>query len=88
MADRFSDVADTPAMPPRGCVVVVPDDARSLATVAKALYVGTGGSIVMRGIDDATDQLWKNIPSGALIPFRVAAIRATGTTAADMLALY
>ena len=88
MADRFSGISDTPAMPPRGCVVVVPDDARALTTVAKALYVGTGGTIVMRGIDDGSDQVWKNIPSGALIPFRVAAVRATGTTATDMLALY
>jgi hypothetical protein len=36
----------------------------------------------------AADQLWKNVSSGAILPFRAQYIRATGTTAADILALY
>jgi len=42
----------------------------------------------MRGVNGEADQVWKNVPSGAILPFRAQYVRATGTTAADILALY
>lgn len=70
---------------------MVPSDTNDLADVPKGIYVGTGGAIAMIGVNaptDATGVTWKNVPSGALIPFRARRVLATGTTAADMLALY
>ena len=67
---------------------MVPHDSNALADIPKALYVGTGGDIAMRGLNGSTDQLWKNVTSGAVLPFRAQFVRATGTTAADLLALY
>lgn len=55
---------------------------------AKALYVGTGGDITMQGVDGSADQLWKAVPTGTILPFRALYVRATGTTATDILALY
>lgn len=88
MADAFSTTADAVASPARRALAVVPHDSNELTDIPKALYVGTAGNVTMRGVDGSTDQLWRNVPAGALIPFRARYIRATGTTAADILALY
>ena len=69
-------------------IVVDANDSNALSDIPKALYVGTGGSITMRGVAGSSDQLWKNVPAGAVLPFRVQYVRATGTTATDLLALY
>ena len=88
MTDAFSGVADASYAPATRAVVVTPDDANPLADIPKALFVGTGGAIAMRGVNGTADQTWKNVPSGAILPFRARYVRATGTTAADLLALY
>lgn len=88
MPDAFSAAADSASAPARRALAVTPHDSTALADIPKALFVGTGGTITMRGVDGSTDQLWRNVPSGALIPFRAQFVRATGTTAADILALY
>lgn len=87
MADPFSNSADAVSAPATRAVAVVPNDAVPLADVPKALYVGTGGTIVMRGTG-AADSVWANVPSGTVLPFRARYVRAAGTSAADILALY
>ncbi len=88
MADNFSSVADSAAAPARQAVAVTPHDSNAIPDIPKALYIGTGGNLTMRGAGGAADQLWKNVPSGTVLPFRAQYVRATGTTAADILALY
>lgn len=88
MADQFSAHGDSVSAPATRAVAVVPHDAEALADIPKALFVGTGGSIAMRGAGGGADQLWKNVPDGAILPFRAQFVRATGTNAADILALY
>jgi hypothetical protein len=87
MTDQFSNSADRVSAPATRAVAVVPDDAAALGEVPKALYVGTGGTITMRG-SGASDSVWANVASGTVLPFRARYVRATGTTAADILALY
>ncbi|AJP73133.1 spike base protein, RCAP_Rcc01079 family [Sphingomonas hengshuiensis] len=88
MADSFANLADHISAPATRTVAVVPHDTNALTNIPKALYVGTGGNIAMRGVNGTIDQSWKNVPSGCILPFRAQYIRATGTTAADLLALY
>lgn len=88
MTDFFSQSADSVSAPARRALAVTPHDANALTDIPKALYVGTAGHIAMRGVDGSADQLWKNVPAGTLIPFRAQYVRAAGTTAADILALY
>jgi hypothetical protein len=88
MADPFSGRADSVSSPARRAVAIVPHDSNALAEIPKALFVGTGGTIAMRGVGGGADQLFKNVPNGTVLPFRAQFIRATGTTAADILALY
>ncbi|WP_326525293.1 spike base protein, RCAP_Rcc01079 family [Sphingomonas sp.] len=88
MADQFLSFADQPSAPATRCVAVTPHDSNALTDIPKALYVGTGGSITMRGTGDGGDRIWAGIASGSVIPFRASHIRATGTTASNILALY
>jgi len=88
MSDGFSGVVDSLAAPARRAASVVPSDTQALAEVPKALFVGTGGTLTMRGVGGGGDQLWKNVADGTVLPFRAEYVRATGTTAADILALY
>lgn len=88
MADQFSTSADQVSAPATCAVAITPHDSNPLSDIPKGLYVGTGGTIVMRGVNGASDQIWRNVPSGAVLPFRALYVRATGTTATDLLALY
>lgn len=87
MADPFSGV-DSLVAPATRAAAVIPHDSNPLTDIPKALFVGTGGSLTMRGVNGSADQIWKNVPDGAILPFRARYVRATGTSAADILALY
>lgn len=69
------------------CAAVTTSDTNA-QPVGRGLFVGTGGNVTMRLVDDSADTLWKNIPSGSLLAVRPAFIRATGTTAADMVIVF
>ena len=88
MSDPFSGVTDAPYAPATRALAVTPDDTSPLPDVPKGLYVGSGGTIAMRGVNDVADRSWKNVPAGTVLPFRALFVRATGTSAADILALY
>ncbi|MBY5974948.1 hypothetical protein KUV28_21525 [Ferrimonas balearica] len=66
---------------------VMPDDDTDLPVIPRALYVGTGGDIVIR---DAAgrDRVRKNVAAGTEIAFRGVRVMATGTTASDILAIW
>lgn len=87
MTDPFSTRADSVSAPAQRARAVTPHDSNPLPDVPKALYVGSGGTITMRGSGDSTDSIWSNVPSGSIVPFRPSHVRATGTTASDILAL-
>lgn len=87
MADPFAALNDSAATPSRAPYAVTPSDAAMLPMVPKALFVGTGGTIVLRGIDGASDVTFRNVASGQTIDVRAQFVRATGTTAADIVAL-
>lgn len=88
MSDPFANLADQLSAPATRAVAVTPHDSDPLTDSPKALYVGTGGNITMRGVNGTADTLWKNIPAGTVLPFRARYVRATGTSATDLLALY
>lgn len=54
----------------------------------RALFVGTGGNLTLRMPGDTADVILKNVPSGTTLTIRPSHVRATGTTAADIVALY
>lgn len=88
MSDQFSNRADQVSAPATRAVAVTPHDSNALAEIPKALFVGSGGTIVLRGAGGGSDTTWRNVPSGSVLPVRAQYVRAAGTTAADILALY
>jgi hypothetical protein len=88
MADQFSGHGDAVSAPATRGAAVAPHDANALPDIPKALFVGTGGSLAVRGAGGGADVLFRNVPDGSVLPFRAQYVRATGTTAADIVALY
>lgn len=86
MPDPFDNFGDSPLAPSRSVKAVTPSDSDALPTLPKALYVGTGGHVTVRCADDSADVVFRNVPSGSIIRARTRYVRATGTTAADILA--
>jgi hypothetical protein len=85
--DPFKGTADASFAPATDCFAITPDDAAELTRATKALYVGTGGDVVVRPLAGTTDIRFRNVPSGGLLDIRVAAVRSTGTTAGDIVGL-
>lgn len=73
--------------PARTSFAISPSDSQELAVLPRAVYVGTGGNLTLRLIDDAQDVVFRNVPSGQILDLRARFIRASGTTAADLVGL-
>lgn len=86
MPDQFVAFADSPSAPSRAPFTLIPSDTVILPVIPKAIYVGTGGSIALRGIDGVADVTFVNVPSGATLDVRPQFVRATGTTASNLVA--
>lgn len=67
--------------------VVTPHNTNEFVKVSRAIYVGTGGNVnlVTR---DGTTLLFSNVQDGTVLPIRARQVRATGTTATDIIAIY
>lgn len=85
--DPFEEYRDSPVAPARDAFAITPQDGADLSVAPKAIYVGTGGSVVLRGVDSSGDTVFANVATGTILPVRVRAIRATGTTASDIVGL-
>ena len=85
--DPFVSFADHPTAPAQTCFQVTPDDVADLPAVTKAIYVGTAGDLTLRMTNNATDVTFRNIPAGFILDVRAIAVRATGTSASDIVGL-
>jgi hypothetical protein len=69
---------------------VSPNDLQTLGTTYHktgwGLWVGTGGHVSVVGSDGVT-VVFKNVPSGTLLPIHVIQVNSAGTTAGDIVAL-
>ena len=65
----------------------VPVALQGTAKHAAALFIGVGGDISLVGTD-GTAVVFKNVPSGALLPIHAITVNATGTTASAIVALF
>lgn len=97
----FGQVVDTPnpltllgrlkalldaILPARIAYPVVPSDAVALDPLPRGIYVGTGGDVTVRPIGSAADVTYKNMSDCSYIGIRVSHVRATGTTAGNLIA--
>jgi hypothetical protein len=86
--DRFDHFGDSVSDPARQAAPVTPSNDQPLARIPKALFVGTGGDIRLRCTDDDAPVLFRNIPSGSILPVRAGHILMDGTSATDLVGLF
>ena len=86
MSDRFENVNGL-ADPARQAFAITPHATNEIDPLPKAMFVGTGGNIVGRPVGSSADVTFKNLADGQILDVRFQYIRASGTTAADILGL-
>ncbi|KUO54151.1 MAG: hypothetical protein APF82_00450 [Sphingomonadales bacterium BRH_c42] len=85
--DPFQNSTDSLISPAQYCFAITPSDSGDLDRVTKALYIGLGGDVTLRALDNDVDVTFRNVASGAILDVRVSAVRAAGTTAANIVGL-
>lgn len=85
--DPFENSSDSLIAPAKSAFTITPDDNADLVGATKAVYVGNSGDIVVRPVDGEDDVTFRNVVAGTVLAIRVRAIRASGTTASDLVGL-
>lgn len=87
MSDKYAQFGNSLISPASSSFAIVPHDSEEQPSITKAIYVGTGGDVSLRLADDASDRVFRNVADGSILDLRVRFVRATGTTAADLVGL-
>ena len=66
---------------------VTPNDSADLALTARALYIGGAGNINLDTVTGTT-VVFSRLTAGTILPLQVKRVRATSTTATNIVALY
>ena len=83
--DPFAFNSDTPTAPAAQAFAIIPSNTVELPQPTKAIYVGTGGHVTLRALRSSADVVYRNVPAGSYLTVRAVYVRATGTTAADLV---
>lgn len=86
MADIYR-AQNTIVAPARRSATITPSDANTFDPT-RSLVVVSGGTVVLRLADDDHDETWPNLPAYAVLPLQVIAVRAAGTNASHIKALW
>lgn len=73
-------------LPARTAKAVVPSDTVALDPVPRGIYVGTGGDVTIRAVGSVADVTYRNLSDASYIAVRATHVRATGTTALNLIA--
>jgi hypothetical protein len=89
MTDNYEFKGDDVSAPARRCIAVTPTDNDDLGVVTKAIFVGVQGDVSLVPVDnpDNVGVVFRNVPAGSWLPVRARRVRATGTTATNLIAL-
>ena len=86
--DDYSTLSgQSSAAPASHAAAVVPDDSNDLTDVTRWVYVGGTGDLVVV-MSDGAIATFTGVPAGTLLPIRVSRVKATGTTAGEISALW
>lgn len=85
--DPYRQSIDSPMTPAESCFAITASDTEDLPRATKAIYIGEGGDVTLIPVRSKTPVTFRNLPSGAILDVRVRSIRATGTTARELVGL-
>lgn len=83
LAHTYAPKSDTFLM----AATITPHDSNLFLAEANGFYVGTTGTATVVLVDGTT-QLFSGLPAGSIVRLRIKGVRATGTTATNLVALY
>lgn len=86
MSDKFRNLSDTPFYSARNLRAITPHDTDEIDQTTKALYIGTGGTLVVIAAGD-TEAVSLTVLDGVILPIRVKVVLDTGTTATGIVGL-
>lgn len=86
MPDRFDTHAASLDGPASHGFSISPSDASDLPETTRAIYVGTPGDLAV-DLASGANLTFTNLASGTILPVRASAVKATGTSASDLIGL-
>ena len=86
--DDFSTLAEGLDSPGTHAIAVTPSDTNDLTHVSLLLYIGVTGDVTLDTVGGEPTILFKAVPAGTQLKIRATRIRATGTTATNIVAIY
>lgn len=86
MVDRFANTQASLSGPASSGFSITPNDTTDLTETVRALYVGGGGNLSVTMLSGEVLTL-ANVFAGSILPLRAVRVRATGTTATDIVGL-
>lgn len=86
MPDMFEDRSSGLESPGYDASPVVPSDSTDLTITSRAIYVGTSGDLRVTTASGSV-VTFANAPEG-MLPMRVSRVHASGTTAANIVAVW
>jgi hypothetical protein len=85
--DVYADHAPSLTAPASAGAEVTPSNTAELARVSRALYVGAGGDLALE-LASGSQVTLGGVPGGTVLPVRARRVRASGTTASAIVALW
>ncbi len=86
MTDRYQNTSSGINAPAIDAFAVTPSDVVDLNEVTRALYIGTAGDITLL-TRDGSEVVFTGLVAGSILPVRTARVKATGTSAANIVGL-
>lgn len=86
MTDRFEGRAAHMAGPATHGFAITPHDSTLLSETTRAIYVGGFGSVVVV-LSSGAELTLANVPAGTVLPVRAQRVKATGTSATQLVGL-
>jgi len=86
MSDIFREFSSGLESPATHLMAVTPDDATDLPVASRGINVGTSGAVRVTTVGGTTETVY--VAAGSAFPLRITRIWQTGTTAANIVAMY
>lgn len=74
--------------PAKRAFAVTPSDSVALTIPVRSLFIGVGGNLSVEMYGTGSAIVFKNVPSGSILPIMVSRVNSTATTATDIVGLY
>lgn len=88
MADKFETHSSGLTSPGEHAAAVTPNDSTDLTTACRGLYIGGAGDVTLDTVGGETTVVFNSLVAGTILPVRAVRVRATGTTATNIVALW